>query len=184
MPGRFSGPPGPPTVEQIRQAAERIELALNAGAIVGTWVWDVPDDFFTADHRFARAFHLDPEKCRTGLALGQVMASIHADDHDRVNAAIADVLARGGTYRCDYRVVQADGSYRWIEANGLVEMAEDGNAKRFPGVLIDVHDRKVAEAERDHAVELLRTFMEAVPGVIYAKDLEGHFLVANRGTRN
>jgi len=46
----------------------------------------------------------------------------------------------------------------------------------------DVSDRKRAEAERDRAGEMLGTFLQAVPGVVYAKDREGRMLVANRGT--
>jgi PAS domain S-box-containing protein len=38
------------------------------------------------------------------------------------------------------------------------------------------------QAERDQAVELLRSFVEAVPGVVYAKDADGRFLLANKGT--
>ena len=46
----------------------------------------------------------------------------------------------------------------------------------------DVSDRKRTEAERDRAGELLGTFLQAVPGVVYAKDRDGRMLVANRGT--
>lgn len=163
-------------------AAERVELALTAGAIVGTWVWDVPTDCFIADDRFAASFGLDPALCRAGLPLEQVTDSIHAADRDRVAAAIADVLRRGGAYRGEYRVRQQDGVFRWIEANGHVELADDGAALRFPGVLLDIDVRRATEAERDRAMTLLRVFAEAVPGVVYAKDREGRMLVGNHGT--
>lgn len=166
----------------LQEANERLQLALDAGAIVGTWVWDVPSDRFTADARFARSFDLDEEVCRTGLPLGQVMDSIHPEDRDRVAEAIDEALYRGGRYACQYRVRQAGGEYRWIEANGRVELDADGKALRFPGVLLDIEGRRAAEAERDRALALLQTFTEAVPGVVYAKDLEGRMLVANRGT--
>lgn len=167
---------------RLRGSSERVQLALDAGAIVGTWVWDVPADRFTADERFARSFGLDAELCRSGLPLERVMASIHENDRSRVAAAVAEALARGGSYRCEYRVRQQDGVYRWIEANGRVELAENGTPLRFPGVLLDIEERRAAEAERDQATALLRTFFEAVPGVVYAKDREGRMLMANRGT--
>ena len=78
--------------------------------------------------------------------------------------------------------MQQDGVYRWIEANGRAELAEDGHATRFPGVLLDIQARRVAEAERDRVSALLQTFTAAVPGVVYAKDLDGRMLVANQGT--
>jgi PAS domain S-box-containing protein len=167
---------------RLRESSERVQLALEAGAIVGTWVWDVPGDRFTADERFAKSFGLDPELCRTGLPLEQVMASIHEDDRARVANAIAEVMGRGGAYRCEYRVRHQSGEYCWIEANGRVELAHDGMPLRFPGVLLDIEERRTAEAQRDQATALLRTFFEAVPGVVYAKDRWGRMLMANRGT--
>jgi PAS domain S-box-containing protein len=167
---------------RLRESSERVQLALDAGAIVGTWVWDARGDRFTADERFADSFGLDPDLCRTGVPLEQVMTSIHEDDRQRVAEAIRVALSRGGSYRCEYRVRRQDGVYRWIEANGRVELAEDGTALRFPGVLLDIEDRRAAETERDQATALLRTFFEAVPGVVYAKDWKGRMLMANRGT--
>nr|GFD44310.1 hypothetical protein [Tanacetum cinerariifolium] len=43
-----------------RQSVERVQLALAAGAIIGTWHWDLPTDCFTVDQAFATAFGLDP----------------------------------------------------------------------------------------------------------------------------
>lgn len=166
----------------LRVQSERVELALDAGAIVGTWMWELPTDHFTADARFAASFNLDPERCRTGLGIEEVVASVHPEDKPRLMEAIAEVIGRGGPYACQYRVMRSDGRYRWIEANGRVEKAPDGTPLRFPGVLLDIHDRRAVEAERDQVTALLRTFVEAVPGVVYAKDRAGRMLIANRGT--
>ncbi|HSW18839.1 MAG TPA: PAS domain-containing protein [Ramlibacter sp.] len=167
--------------EEARLTAERVQLALDAGAIVGTWVWDVDHDRFMADARFAATFGVDEQACRMGLPLQQVMPSIHPDDQPRVEAAVTDALRDGGAYRCEYRVRRADGVYRWVEANGHVE-ADSNGLRRFPGVLMDISDRRRAEAERDESNALLRAILEAVPGLVYAKDLEGRMLLANRGT--
>ncbi|GAB7532922.1 PAS domain-containing sensor histidine kinase [Pseudomonas sp. 3A(2025)] len=163
-------------------ATERLQLALEAGAIVGTWVWDIFADHFVADERFARSFGLSAQLCRDGLAADKVCESIHPDDRQRVETAVIEAMARGGPYRCEYRVRQSDGVYRWVEANGRAELDEQGRAVRFPGVLMDIESRRVAEAERDRMAALLRIFTAAVPGVVYAKDLQGRMLVANQGT--
>jgi len=162
--------------------SERLQLALDAGAIIGTWVWDIPSDLVTADERFSRSFGLCAERCRAGIPITEAFGSIHPDDLARVSRDIHKAMARGGAYRCEYRVRQDDGNYRWVEANGRAELNEDGEAVRFPGVLMDIESRRAAEAERDRMSALLRTFTAAVPGVVYAKDLEGRILVANHGT--
>ncbi len=147
-----------------RAATERLQLALDAGAIVGTWVWDVPADIFTADERFARSFDVDPELCRTGLPLEQVMESIHPDDIPHVTNAINDVLGGGGGYGCEYRVRRAGGGWRWVEANGQVSLATDGTPLRFPGVLVDVSERRStmdALRESEEAMRRLNETLEA-----------------------
>ena len=162
--------------------SERLQLALDAGAIIGTWVWDIVGDTVTADERFSRTFGLSAERCRAGVPIAEAFSSIHPDDVDRVAADIQEAMGRGGPYRCEYRVRHHDGLYRWVEANGRAELDGQGRAVRFPGVLMDIESRRAAEAERDRMSALLATFTAAVPGVVYAKDLAGRMLVANHGT--
>jgi signal transduction histidine kinase/DNA-binding response OmpR family regulator len=138
-----------------REQAERVQLALDAGAIVGTWVWDIKANHFIGDERFARSFGLDAARCRDGLALDDVLASIHPDDVARVTDEIQQAMTRGGAYRCEYRVRQQDGVFRWIEANGRVDQDATGQAMRFPGVLIDIeHRRRIEAALRELNQEL------------------------------
>jgi PAS domain S-box-containing protein len=171
-----------PLDSRAQQASETLQLALDSGAVVGTWVWDIPNDRITGDERFAQTFGLSLQACLEGLPLDFATRSIHPDDVRRVDEAIAEALRRGGSYRSEYRVRQSDGVFRWIEASGHVECGPDGKPRRFPGVLLDIEARRAAEVERDRLNSLLRTFIAAVPGVVYAKDLEGRILVANHGT--
>jgi hypothetical protein len=54
--------------ERRRQAAEdayradneRVRLALNAGALLGSFVWDVKSNVLSGDERFARTFSYPP----------------------------------------------------------------------------------------------------------------------------
>jgi signal transduction histidine kinase len=149
--------------EVAREQAERVQLALDAGAIIGTWVWDIQNDRLIADERFARSFNLSPEECRAGLPLAKVMESIHEEDKPNVARSIADALRGGGAYRCEYRVHQQDGGYRWVEANGRVDLGPDGAPIRFPGILIDVdHRRAIETALRELNEDLERRVQSAI----------------------
>lgn len=168
---------------QLRDTAERIQLALDAGAIAGTWVWDVPEDRFVADELFAKTFGLDRDACRAGVSIGIVMEAIHPDDRAAVHETIQAALRDGGKYRAQYRIRRAGEKVdHWVEASGRVELSDEGAPLRFPGVLLDIDERRAAEAQRDQAVRMLEIFSEAVPGVVYAKDHEGRMLLANQGT--
>ncbi|EQB07644.1 hypothetical protein L284_22560 [Novosphingobium lindaniclasticum LE124] len=169
-----------PQVEGLSDT-DRVRLALAAGAIVGTWFWDVTTDKFTFDRQFADAFGIDPALGGSGLGLEQIVATVHPDDREGLSAAIEDALARGGAYAHHYRVKRRDGTWHWIEANGRVDKDPQSGTVTFPGVLIDIDERHSLMEERDRAMRLLEAFIEAVPGVVYAKDREGRMLVANRG---
>ncbi|MFJ2485376.1 ATP-binding protein [Pseudomonas sp. NPDC087639] len=152
-----------------RENVERVQLALAAGAIIGTWHWDLPTDRFTVDESFARVFDLDPALGRDGLTLEQVVMTVHPDDREGLTGAINEAIARGGAYSHQYRVRRADGKYNWIEANGRVECADNGTPLRFPGVLIDVEDRRNVEAERDRANAELRALNETLEQRVSAR---------------
>ncbi|WP_244936469.1 ATP-binding protein [Methylobacterium currus] len=145
-----------------RANIERVQLALEAGAIIGTWHWDLPTDRFTVDEGFARSFGLDPALGREGIPLAKIVATVHPDDQAGLAAAIDEVVARGGAYAHQYRVRRADGRYYWIEANGRVDFGPDGTPLSFPGVLLNVEERRAVEQERDRAIAQLRALTETL----------------------
>lgn len=158
---------------RARADAERVRLALDAGAIIGTWDWDFPTDHFTADERFARSFGLDLEQCRTGLPIERVVETVHPDDKPALMAAIEEAIGRGGAYAHQYRVRRADGRYHWVEANGRVDLAPDGTALRFPGVLLDVTERREAEARVRASEAKFQAIANSVDQMIWSTRPDG-----------
>jgi PAS domain S-box-containing protein len=152
-----------------KRAVERLELALDAGAIQGTWVWDVPADRVTADERFGHTFGIDPEERRAGFPIQRAVDAIHPEDRARVATSIDAALASGGAYRVEYRARNADDVHRWVEASGRVELAADGSPRRFAGVAVDIEARREAEErerllarEVDHRAKNLLGVIQSV----------------------
>ncbi|MCH4898058.1 ATP-binding protein [Pseudomonas sp. B707] len=139
--------------ERLRQAAEdayradneRVRLALNAGALLGSFVWDVRNNVLSADERFARTFSFPPDQDLTNLPQHITEAHIHPDDRSWVQECVENAVRTGEPYNAEYRVIRADGSFLWVLASGCCEFDEQGQPFRFPGVLIDIHERKIAE---------------------------------------
>nr|WP_227027891.1 PAS domain S-box protein [Corallococcus soli] len=140
--------------DALRAANERVQLALNTEAVIGTWVWDVPADNVITDERFARAFSLNPLQARDGLPLEVFMASMHPEDRAGVEAIIGRALKAGGAFRAEYRVRRWDGVYRWVEASGHCQLSPQGAPLRFPGVLVDIDARKRAELRQAALLEM------------------------------
>ena len=134
-----------------RESSERIELALGAGIILGSWVWDVRDDRVVGDARFAASFSLRPEDARLGVPIARTLSAIHPDDRAVLNDTISTCMRDGGPFRAEYRLRRSDGQWIWVEANGHCERDAEGNPVRFPGVLINIgHRHDSAERQAFH----------------------------------
>lgn len=139
--------------ERRRQAAEaayrakneRVQLALNAGALLGSFVWDVQANVLSSDERFARTFCYPPDQPLDNLPIDITESRIHPDDVSRIKELTHYSVTQGGPYNAEYRVRREDGSYTWVLASGRCEFDDSGQALRFPGVLIDIQERKIAE---------------------------------------
>jgi PAS domain S-box-containing protein len=139
--------------EQRRQVAEdayradneRVRLALNAGALLGSFVWDIKANVLSGDERYARTFSYPPGQDLQNLSQDIAESRIHPDDRCWVQERVMLSVETGEPYNVEYRVQRPDGSYLWVLASGCCEFNEQGEAFRFPGVLIDIHERKAAE---------------------------------------
>jgi signal transduction histidine kinase len=139
--------------ERRRQAAEdayradneRVRLALNAGALLGSFVWDIKASRLSGDERFARTFSFPADQDLANLPPEVAEARIHPDDLSWVQEQVNQSVETGEAFNAEYRVLRPDGTYLWVQASGCCEFNEQGEPFRFPGVLIDIHERKSAE---------------------------------------
>lgn len=154
--------------DAYRATNERLQLALNTGALLGCFVWDIGANEVTGDARFARTFSLSAESVQRGVPIESATVIIHPDDVERVSAAIAYTVENGGPYSAEYRIRRPDDSYLWILASGRCELDEQGKAQRFPGVLIDIHERKIAE---EALLKLTRNLEQRVSEEVQARSV-------------
>lgn len=164
---------------EAEQFSAKLAFALEVGTGVGTWDWDVANDLLTVNERFAHLFAV-PIAERERQPLARYVEAILPADRERVKEAIATAVAEGSEYRQDYRVCNADGVIRWVTALGRCFHDDKGRPSRFPGVVIDnTKDIEVRQRlERAHA--LLVSFLDNSASYVFAKDLEGRYVLANR----
>ncbi|QCB41151.1 PAS domain S-box protein [Sphingomonas sp. PAMC26645] len=106
----------------------------------------------------------------------------HPDDKAPAGNIFLDANARQEPFRLEYRLRRADGMYRWAIDAASPRFGPWGEFLGYIGSVIDIGDRREAEDALREANALLSAVMEAVPGVVYAKDRAGRMLAANRGT--
>lgn len=140
----------------LRSSEERLQLALDSSVGVGTWFWDIPENRVTADLRFLRLYGVDEALEGVGAPMEAFFTHVHPDDRPGLERAIANALASGAHFSEEYRLVQPDGSIRWVAAQGKPLLDAEGQPLRFPGVSFDITERKVAEEAARAAIDELR----------------------------
>jgi PAS domain S-box-containing protein len=133
---------------KLRQSEDRLQLSLDASGNIGTWSWYPETNATYVDERFARLFQVDAALAQSGTALERFTNMIHPDDRARVLDAISNSITTGELYEADYRIPQLSGKDIWVTAKGRLFDDEQGGAKRFAGVAVDITERRKKEDER------------------------------------
>ncbi|MER2535975.1 MAG: PAS domain-containing protein [Rhizobiaceae bacterium] len=158
----------------LRASEERLEYALGASDIVGTWDWDIPNDRVVADARFAKLYGVARERAGAGAPIGEFFRGIHPDDRPAIERAVIEAMRGGEMFSSEYRLVQPDGSLRWVAAQGRVTLAPDGTPLRFPGVSFDITARKQVEAALRESEERFRAITNSIDQMIWSTRPDGY----------
>jgi PAS domain S-box-containing protein len=132
-------------IEDLASSEDRLRLA-TAAANIGTWDYDPVSGRLRWDERCKAMFGLPADAVISYE--GSFLAGLHPDDRAMADAAVSAALDPGGDgqYDIEYRTIGLqDGIERWIGARGGA-VFEGGRATRFIGTVIDMSQRKRAEA--------------------------------------
>ena len=165
--------------ERLRQSEERYQLALEAASVVGTWDWDLVQNRIYADSHFARLYSVDPASAAAGAPVSDFISGVHPDDRGWVTQAIDRVVAEGAEFAHEYRLLREDGEIRWVFARGRC-FYEDGRPVRFPGVVVDITQRKRAEEKQRASERQLRDIADSLPVLIGYVDRDQRYRFNNR----
>jgi len=154
-------------------------LAIEASAYVGAWDWDIPENRVIADERFARMYGVDPEAAREGAAIEVFTSNVHPDDAQRVADEIDRAMTGDGAFVSEYRLGQGD-DVRWVLARGQVYFDTEGKPIRFPGVAVDITERKTIETDLAETARALsesetrfRVLADAMPQMVWSTQPDG-----------
>ena len=154
----------------IRTSLSRLDVALEASA-VGIWDVDLRRGLIHWDERCAAVFGL--EGAVDLPSIEQVLTGhIHPDDHDIVNAAMAEAIAARGTYVVEVRAVRPSGEIRWFVARGRVIEDADGEAGRLFGTIVDVTEARAQADDRLRAVRRAAAVAEVAAELANATGME------------
>jgi PAS domain S-box-containing protein len=144
--------------KQAEERLRRSEAYLAAGerlSHTGSWAWNLlSGDLFWSQETF-RIFGIDPTTPSSSLC-EIFLQRIHPEDRPGIAEGLKAAPMKAGDYSTDYRIVLPDGSIRHVHDVVYPVKNETGQiAERF-GVVMDLTERKDAEAELRRSFDQLR----------------------------
>ncbi len=106
---------------------------------------------------------------------------LHPEDKPHIFSNLPQVIERGWHVH-EYRLRHADGTYRWFRAHLRRMDNERGEPQELVGCLLDISDRKQAEAELIEFKERFTDILNNTDAYIYMKDLDSKYFYINKKT--
>ena len=133
--------------EKLRMSEADLQQA-QAVAHVGSWRWDIAHDEFVWSDEMCRIFGVAPHAF-TGSVQDVIARAIHPDDRARIEESNRAIIKDHNPQPLEYRIVWPDGSVHtvWVKP-GEMTLDDKGHVSSLTGVVLDITDRKRAEAER------------------------------------
>jgi PAS domain S-box-containing protein len=150
----------------IRNGAERLSLAMTA-AKLGDWSWNAATDMVTFSEQAAEMFGVPPGPYMTW---SQIQTLLHPDDRPFARLQVERAIIEQSDYDIEYRVIQPNGTERWIAAKGHAQYDSFGQVLGMLGVVQDITQRKQSEAEREQLLARERAAREEAEQANRIKD--------------
>ncbi|MEG4801690.1 PAS domain-containing protein [Microcoleus sp. ARI1-B5] len=133
--------------KQQRLKLQQSEASLAAAqkiARIGSWEFDVLTNKISWSEEVFRIFGLDstaPEP-----TYDQLLPMYHPDDRNLFKQTVSRAISPGISYQKEFRILHSGGQIRYLEARGASVFNETGEVIKLLGTVMDITDRKQAEA--------------------------------------
>ncbi|MEZ5445529.1 MAG: PAS domain S-box protein [Gammaproteobacteria bacterium] len=174
---------------RIEHALRLSEAGLSAAqslAHLGSWEQDIinPESIEANPLRWSdetyRILGYNPGEVEPSVA--RLINSLHPDDRQAVRELWSAAVRDGKDFDHVCRVLRPDGAERIVHTQcGILGGTPDpGTGVKILGVMQDITERKHAEDALRLSERRLRQIIDAVPHLIYAREMGGRFILVNQ----
>ncbi|MFW6133445.1 MAG: PAS domain S-box protein [Planctomycetota bacterium] len=161
--------------EALHESERRLAQAQQV-ARIGSWEWDTATGWISASAEIRRILGLEET---AELTAERLRSLVHPEDRRCWDEAMTSSVKPGSHGSVNVRMVRADGSVLW--AHVQAERTRDAaGAPVVTGILQDTTARTRAEQTVERSENLLRRVVDTSPTLIFVKDADGRYLLANR----
>lgn len=159
----------------VNESAERLLLATE-GTQQSTWDLNLQTGEFIHSPRLAIIFGFDPSHKLMHI---DTRNRLHAEDREKIVAKAFSKALETGIYFYEARILQDDGSLKWIRTNGKVIFDEQKNPLRMLGTLVDITEQKENELFLAEHKEKLEIVINASELGTWELDLADHKIICS-----
>jgi len=162
-------------LERTRALIERTQES----ASIGWWEVDLVDESLTWSDEVHRIHGVPVDE---SVDLEEAIEFYHPDDRETIETAFDRLIEDGESYDLELRVVTASGRSRWVRAIGDPQFDDAGNVVGALGLFQDITERREYEIALESTREEFREIIDLVPDLVFVKNRDGEYLLANEAT--
>jgi PAS domain S-box-containing protein len=138
---------------------------------LGSWSWDLAADRLYWSDEAYRLYGLQPGE--SAPRHEDFLGFVHPEDRPRVEQCVQEALARGGSSRLDFRIIQRGGRERYVHCEAEVTLDQEGHPVKAEGALQDITERKRAEEAVAESRKKYRGLVETINDWVWEIDADG-----------
>ncbi len=125
-----------------------LKRALDFGKL-GSWEWNIVTGEVDWSHQTYRIYGLNMRESKATYS--SFVESVHPEDRAAVEQEMKRVLKDCIPYKSEHRIIRPNGSVRYVQAQGKVEIGPDGTAYKLLGATCDITELVAAKTEMTEA---------------------------------
>ncbi len=153
----------------LRGSEERLRFVLSA-ARLSSWDLDLASDQISMSVDCRALFALRPDGL---VSRHDLLAAFHPDDRSLFYAAASAALETDTGLAGEYRILHASGDLRWVDIRGRMFRDDGGRRQSLAGVVLDITERKRAEAVVVDQEERYRAITNSIDQMIWSTRADG-----------
>ena len=111
---------------------------------------------------------------------GDRLKFAYPEDYNVVSDYLDHLMEGREADPMESRIVQSDGSVRWVRSIGSAECDDSGKPVRIIGTIVDFTEQKLAREELLNEKEKFVTTITSIGDGVIATDVEGRVTIMNR----
>ncbi|MGL5871183.1 MAG: PAS domain-containing sensor histidine kinase [Xenococcaceae cyanobacterium] len=151
--------------EKVKQSEQHFRVMTDRAPVM-IWVTDANGYCTYLNQGW---YDFTGQSSATGLGLGWLDAT-HPEDRDRTKKVFLEANERHEAFRLEYRLRRCDGEYRYCIDAATPRFESNGRFLGYIGSVIDISDRKQAEADAQEQRRLLKAVTDNASVSLFIMD--------------